>query len=266
MIRPMQSVAARHPSSYATTAPVPTAITRLRSNKGKRPQQQQQPQQPQKLFSAFNNNSKHQTSNTMWVIVQLCSTLCILQILATSVSLVNCDKHMSTYATEQGTQETRMLSSNNSNNNNSDKLLHRVTRLTQTQDPNSIRNVGKRSSAFNNTAGYMASYGLRTLKVPQRFYTKQLRSAWSGQTTIGNELTSLNQVKDTTARRDICKDCTCDRKNSFISVTCDFQKNPNVSTHQAYYFKYIRAQHCLKSVSKWGPYKNKLFKIFTFFD
>ncbi|KNC30502.1 hypothetical protein FF38_07824 [Lucilia cuprina] len=170
------------------------------------------------------------TTSTMWVIVQLCFV--VIQILATSIPPAHCDK--------QQQQEIPTLSPTTANTHyirsqQGDKLLHRVARLT-TLDQYALLDHSSNSSnsgsgspnrdRLANTANYMASYGLRTRFQPQKFYSKKERSS-AANAQKGN-LVSLNLVSD--PPKDICNGyCTCERKNAFITVTCDYQKNPRLS-------------------------------------
>ncbi|XP_061399594.1 uncharacterized protein LOC133335325 [Musca vetustissima] len=182
---------------------------------------------PQKL-----SFSPQTTTPTMWVIVQFC-LIFLIQILATAIPPVNCDKDFTT-TTSHGIN----INTNNSN----DKLLHRVARLTQV-DYSLLKDENNRTSNNNNNpiiagsggaiaypysapAGYLASNGLRTLLKPQKFYTKQQRFSSDKK---NPNLVSLNLV--TEPRKNICDGhCQCEKQNSFTTVTCDYKKNPKLSS------------------------------------
>lgn len=171
----------------------------------------------------------------MWVIVQFC--LIFLQILATTIPPVHCDKPITTTSIDSapaidthGTATATIAT----NNNNGDKLLHRVARLTKIEDYALLSDESNKTRSPNagsfpyNSAGYLASNGLRTLLKPQKFYTKQERFSAGPNRKNGN-LVTLNLV--TEPRKDICNGhCLCEKKNAFNTVTCDFQKNPRVSS------------------------------------
>lgn len=185
---------------------------------------------PKKLLSF----RKQTTTTTMWVIVQFC--LIFLQILATTIPPVHCDKPITTTSIDSapaidthGTATATIAT----NNNNGDKLLHRVVRLTKIEDYALLSDESNKTRSPNagsfpyNSAGYLASNGLRTLLKPQKFYTKQERFSAGPNRKNGN-LVTLNLV--TEPRKDICNGhCLCEKKNAFNTVTCDFQKNPRVS-------------------------------------
>lgn len=200
-------------------------------------------------------------SPRIWVIGQFCVFI-LLQILATTIPPISCDNQQFTSTSLQKTNDIYKSPNNSSssptglnpniiihdnnnqssnNNNNNDKLLHRVARLTKvdysmlSDETNNNKNKsslpgGNRSNGGRlypyNSAGYMASNGLRTLLKPQKFYTKQERFS-SPDSKAGN-LVSLNLV--TEPRKDICNGhCQCEKKNAFTTVTCDYQRNPKVS-------------------------------------
>uniref|UniRef100_A0A1I8MBC7 Right handed beta helix domain-containing protein n=1 Tax=Musca domestica TaxID=7370 RepID=A0A1I8MBC7_MUSDO len=183
---------------------------------------------PQKL--SFSPQTK---TTTMWVIVQFC-----LLFLATTIPPAYCDKDFTTTTT------TPSHGINNNNISNNDKLLHRVARLTKV-DYSLLKDETNRTNSNNPIiagsggaaaaiaypysappGGYLASNGLRTLLKPQKFYTKQQRFSSDKK---NPNLVSLNLV--TEPRKNICDGhCQCEKQNSFTTVTCDFKKNPKLSS------------------------------------
>lgn len=165
------------------------------------------------------------TTSSIWVIVQLCFVT--IQILATLVPLTNCDKQIPTASPLHY-----------SRTNNGDKLLHRVARLTKLENysliSTAVANNNKSSTPILlKPAGYMAANGLRTRTSPQKFYSQKERSL----AMIGNNLVSLNLV--TEPPKNICDGhCKCERNNAIMTVTCDYQKNPKVSTNK-YFISHI---------------------------
>ncbi|KAM7348327.1 ben isoform 2-T2 [Cochliomyia hominivorax] len=176
--------------------------------------------------------------SSIWVIVQLCFLLTFY------IFPINCDKLQQQQYQQQQQQHSEMpiLSSSTSSpstvhflrSHNGDKLLHRVTRLTKLDqyallDHNNNNNNKSSQSVINrdllqNTANYMASYGLRTRFQPQKFYSKKERSSAA----TNQNLVSLNLISE--PPKDICNGyCNCERKNAFITVTCDYQKNSRLS-------------------------------------
>lgn len=179
------------------------------------------------------NSFTHKTTTTatrsIWVIVQLCFV--VIQILASLVSPVNCDKPITTSTSSLTSPSSSLTSPSSSSgvqfirSHNGDKLLHRVTRLTKLDHSNSSNSANH--ERLTNSANYMASYGLRTRFQPQKFYSKKERTSAVGAAAKGN-LVSLNLISE--PPKDICNGfCNCERKNAFITVTCDYQKNPMVS-------------------------------------
>lgn len=188
-------------------------------------------------FQSFTHKTTKTTTATrsIWVIVQLCFV--VIQILASLVSPVNCDKPITTSSLSSSSSSSPSSSSSSSSglhfirSHNGDKLLHRVTRLTKLDQyalldhNNSSSNSGSHDR-LSNSANYMASYGLRTRFQPQKFYSKKERTSNLGAPK-GN-LVSLNLISE--PPKDICNGfCNCERKNAFVTVTCDYQKNSRVS-------------------------------------
>ncbi|XP_065362958.1 uncharacterized protein be isoform X2 [Calliphora vicina] len=168
-------------------------------------------------------------TTAMWVIVQLC--VVVLQILASSVSPANCDKQIPTLSPTSSPSPSPAANTHYTRSLNGDKLLHRVARLTKLDqfallDHNSNNNSASASKdRLQNPASYMASYGLRTRFQPQKFYSKKERKEAANNQK--SNLVSLNLVSD--PPKDICNECSCERKNAFITVSCDYQKNQKLS-------------------------------------
>lgn len=185
-------------------------------------------------FQSFTHKTTTAT-RSIWVIVQLCFV--VIQILASLVSPVNCDKPITTSSLSSSSSSSPSSSSSSSSglhfirSHNGDKLLHRVTRLTKLDqyallDHNNSSSNSASHDRLSNSANYMASYGLRTRFQPQKFYSKKERTSNLGAPK-GN-LVSLNLISE--PPKDICNGfCNCERKNAFVTVTCDYQKNSRVS-------------------------------------
>lgn len=189
-------------------------------------------------FQSFTHKTTTAT-RSIWVIVQLCFV--VIQILASLVSPVNCDKPITTssLSSSSSSSSPSLPSSSSSSSSglhfirshNGDKLLHRVTRLTKLDqyallDHNNSSSNSASHDRLSNSANYMASYGLRTRFQPQKFYSKKERTSTLGAPK-GN-LVSLNLISE--PPKDICNGfCNCERKNAFVTVTCDYQKNSRVS-------------------------------------
>uniref|UniRef100_A0A1I8P772 Right handed beta helix domain-containing protein n=1 Tax=Stomoxys calcitrans TaxID=35570 RepID=A0A1I8P772_STOCA len=195
-------------------------------------------------FSPQATKTRTTTSTTMWVIVQFC--LIFLQILATAIPPVHCDKDFpstnSTAAAAIVAAASSISASQGSNAianspSNNDKLLHRVARLTKvdyTLLSNDEANNNSRSHNAGgwhpyNSAAYLASNGLRTPLKPQKFYTKEERfPSGNGAKGKNANMVTLNLV--TEPRKDICNGhCQCEKKNAFTTVVCDFRKNSKLN-------------------------------------
>lgn len=186
------------------------------------------------------------TTTNMWVIVQLCLIILInIQILASVIAPVNCDKlipTLSSFSTLLSPSQSSppppsslSLPANTivRHTHNGDKLLlshRRITRLTHLENDSLITAANNTSSVSSGESGpaaiYMASFGLRTRFQPQKFYSQKERSS-AGKN--GGNFVSLNLI--TEPPKDICEGfCQCERKkNAFVTVTCDYQTNSRVS-------------------------------------
>ncbi|KAL9873804.1 ben isoform 2-T2 [Glossina fuscipes fuscipes] len=142
------------------------------------------------------------------------AVIILLSILATMPTYASCDNQ----SISKGSIQAKLALNGN------DKLLQRFTR--------NLKDNNYSSSSFNkteliNTTGYMASYGLRTKHKSQKFLPKQRKTPTGSGI---NDLTSFNLI--TESRNDICNDhCSCKRGgNAFVTINCDFQKNPKLSS------------------------------------